>query len=381
MKGLEKLNDLTTSHYFKATNRHDNAVAQILFRDMRLNNFERLLSKPPPPQAPAAEPEASETEPEASAAKPEASAAEPEASAKEWQAPAAEPHSQSALSKTSLQRLPPVRALPANRHSQTAEPTHEQHTPPELSITSTSVPKTTPSQHPATEQHAAHSAEIPQAPSASRSTLLKRHLINLKSMGCKFEQIKTYINLNRQQFIEKSNQIKSHQQFCQLAHHVTVDYNLIEILSNSRVVETTADGNCLYNAISISVFGHECHSGYIKMLTAFIIIENPDYFNKALSYLNPNLQLSKLIEDTVKHKIWGREIHYIALSILFSRPVYVYCFNNASYHIDCNPIFSQSNPIFIAFNHNHYMGILETGSSISYLKPKYNLVLDLPFIN
>ena len=36
MQGLEKLNDLTTGHYFSSTNRHDNYLQQLLCKRNRM---------------------------------------------------------------------------------------------------------------------------------------------------------------------------------------------------------------------------------------------------------------------------------------------------------------------------------------------------------
>ncbi len=142
-----------------------------------------------------------------------------------------------------------------------------------------------------------------------------------------------------------------------------------EIVADCVIVNTTGDGNCLFNACSLSLFGNERMAMDIRLCTVFILFEYHNYFKNFLRELNPNVSFEQIIIDTATNGEWAREIHLCALSILCYRPVFSY--TNTKFSVDATPMPMTRNPIMIYFKVNHYMAILQRDANVpsGYTKP------------
>lgn len=53
---------------------------------------------------------------------------------------------------------------------------------------------------------------------------------------------------------------------------------IASVARDFRSIETTPDGNCFYNAASISLFGHEHYSADLKVAAVFMLLENRPFY-------------------------------------------------------------------------------------------------------
>ncbi|CAF0913894.1 unnamed protein product [Brachionus calyciflorus] len=89
-------------------------------------------------------------------------------------------------------------------------------------------------------------------------------------------------------------------------------------------VSTTGDGNCLYNAISLSLCGTEEMSKEIKLGMIFIYFEYEKYFRKVFEKSGYEYNYEKMIEKSATMGVFGNEFNMLALSCLFMRPINCY---------------------------------------------------------
>jgi hypothetical protein len=103
---------------------------------------------------------------------------------------------------------------------------------------------------------------------------------------------------------------------------------------------TTADGNCLYSALSILNIGSEKLTHSMRLLAVNAMINNSDYFQTLCKVLHYSFeeQLKKAAMDT----IWGGEVQIQALSIALSHPIYAYR------QFDNNPKYTHYIPLNIS---------------------------------
>jgi len=90
---------------------------------------------------------------------------------------------------------------------------------------------------------------------------------------------------------------------------------------------TTADGNCLYSALSILSIGSEKLTHSMRLLAVNTMIKNIDYFEIVCESLHSSFEEQLL--KTAANTVWAAEVQIQALSIALSHPIYSYSrFNN-----------------------------------------------------
>ena len=103
-----------------------------------------------------------------------------------------------------------------------------------------------------------------------------------------------------------------------------------------RPFRTTANGNCLYNMISISLIGNESLTHVLKGLTVFTLIllknEVINVIKKDIRYNKDensiNIKYNSLIYDAKTNRIWGGEYHLLIISTFLSTNILIYGSNN-----------------------------------------------------
>ena len=83
-----------------------------------------------------------------------------------------------------------------------------------------------------------------------------------------------------------------------------IDYRCAEFFNYSQYIwplVTTEDGNCLFNAISNSIYGNEMQSHNLKLCSAFIVFENQSFFQKVLEADGNTTTVSSLIAKMLKY--------------------------------------------------------------------------------
>ncbi|CAF1020572.1 unnamed protein product [Brachionus calyciflorus] len=86
-------------------------------------------------------------------------------------------------------------------------------------------------------------------------------------------------------------------------------------------LQTTGDGNCLYNSLSLALFGNESYSKNIKLCMVFIILEYEEYFRNLVQSFQYAEGYEKTVVACSTLGIFGNEFNMVALSLLFLRPI------------------------------------------------------------
>jgi len=123
---------------------------------------------------------------------------------------------------------------------------------------------------------------------------------------------------NRSQFITKTKHFRSilNISFRTYQNLVNYDRELGSISKNLVVARTTGDGNCLYNSISISLFGNEYYALDLKLCAVFIFFEYENYFKRVLNNINPDLSFDFLIYQTCKLFEFQNNMQMMGLSVV-----------------------------------------------------------------
>ena len=106
-----------------------------------------------------------------------------------------------------------------------------------------------------------------------------------------------------------------------------IDHTCVELYNyaqNIWPVKTTGDGNCLFHAISNSVYGNESQSYNLKLCSVFIVYENQDFFQNVLKSDGDSTTIPELIDKILKLGKWQNRTTIVALNILIGRPIYSY---------------------------------------------------------
>ena len=131
----------------------------------------------------------------------------------------------------------------------------------------------------------------------------------------------------------------------------------------------TGNGNCLYNSISLILFGEEKYFFIIKLCSIFVLIDREIVFNNLLKLLKYGYSLSTFIKKTSRENEFGNEVNIYSISILLNREIISY---NASLNKEWNNrviFFFEKNelePILIGLAEIHFFPILKKKNFITY---------------
>ncbi len=81
-------------------------------------------------------------------------------------------------------------------------------------------------------------------------------------------------------------------------------------------IKTTSDGNFLFHAKSISIYGNESESGNFKFCSAFIVYKNQEIFKQVLRSDGNHATILMLIYKILKLNKWQDRLTIKALNIL-----------------------------------------------------------------
>ena len=185
------------------------------------------------------------------------------------------------------------------------------------------------------------------------------------------------MQLNKHQFIDLVKFFRNQKLI--FYYNQSIDYNfsaLVELYSKAyRSISTSPDGNCLFNAVSINLFGNEIHSFNIKLVSAFILFEYEHFFRFYLERFGFHFNFESLILNTIKFGVWGSTIHYLAFSLLLCRPIYSF---ELSQSIVANPCNFLVSPIVFFFQNSHFVAGLRMNSVAQVTIPRTNLTRFVP---
>ncbi|CAF0916621.1 unnamed protein product [Brachionus calyciflorus] len=175
-----------------------------------------------------------------------------------------------------------------------------------------------------------------------------------------FNFIKSYVIENRERLIEltknlrKFNAIVYYNGQAYETDHYPVLYKWY--MSNVVTIKTTADGNCLYHAISTSISGKENLWKDIKLGMIFMFFEYEDYFRKLANAMGLEASFELLIESSAIIGVFGRSFNILSLSLLFLRPINIFETSNLSFISDVPCL--NTVPIYLSLNNAHFTSIV-----------------------
>ena len=102
-------------------------------------------------------------------------------------------------------------------------------------------------------------------------------------------------------------------------------------------LQTSPDGNCLFNAVSMFLCGNEEENYNLKLASVFIIVEYENFFRTFIINKGFNFSYDSFVSNTAKIGVWGNSLNIIALSFLTSRAINCFESNNS---VSYNPFFN-----------------------------------------
>ena len=129
-----------------------------------------------------------------------------------------------------------------------------------------------------------------------------------------------------------------------------------EMRPRFEIIRATLDGNCWYNAVSISLFGTEEFHPIVRMSTILVMALYPIYYQSFSRTFGFGGSLKKLFLEAGKDKEWGFPPTQNATSIAIDRPLIVY--KAEGFNVWVRPTqnvdFCSKIPICIALKVDHF---------------------------
>lgn len=91
-------------------------------------------------------------------------------------------------------------------------------------------------------------------------------------------------------------------------------------------VVTTADGNCQYHAVSISLTGTEAYTPEVRLATAVAVIDHRVWFDSMLKLIDRGSVLD-LVHTIARSYSWGDETTLKAIAVAINRRIFLYTCN------------------------------------------------------
>jgi len=136
-----------------------------------------------------------------------------------------------------------------------------------------------------------------------------------------------------------------------------------------EIVPQAGDGNCLFRAISLQVYGDAIQHGDVRRACMDFVASDPDHF---APYVGEPIQ--QYIERKRHDGVHGNNTEIQALSELYNRPIHIYTAAGGTQPLN---IFQQQNgttddPIRLSYDGEHYNAVVDP------LRPTAGLGLGLP---
>lgn len=110
-----------------------------------------------------------------------------------------------------------------------------------------------------------------------------------------------------------------------------IDYSVKESFNpnfwiDREPIVTTADGNCQYHAVSISLTGSEAYTPEVRLATAVAVIDNREWFDSVLKLIDRGTVLD-LVHTIARNYSWGDETTLKAIAVAINRRIFLYTCN------------------------------------------------------
>lgn len=139
----------------------------------------------------------------------------------------------------------------------------------------------------------------------------------------------------------------------QIDHTVKESFNP-EFWSDREPIVTTADGNCQYHAVSLSLTGCETYTPEVRLATAVAVIDNRDWFDSVLKLIDRGTVLD-LVYTIAKSYSWGDETTLKAVAVAIKRRIFLYTCNSGKKDFEMVKSLSKEE-LLDAFKERKYRG-------------------------
>jgi hypothetical protein len=170
-------------------------------------------------------------------------------------------------------------------------------------------------------------------------------------------------------------------------------------------IVTTADGNCQYHAVSISLTGSEMYTPEVRLATAVAVVDNRDYFDSILKLIDRGTVLD-LVHEIARCYSWGDETTLKAVAVAIKRRIFLYTCNigkkdfemvksltkeelvdafkekkyrgGTGIHTYADPLIhvSAGNYIMLFHKSEHFIAVLPTNQQLTMFEP-YNPIVPI----
>jgi hypothetical protein len=152
--------------------------------------------------------------------------------------------------------------------------------------------------------------------------------------------------------------------------------NKNQVSSNFIPVRVKGDGNCLYQSVSLAVFGTEKFHITLRALTVYVLINNFIFFS---FIAEKNMNFISYIESVAENHNFSGEVEEMALSFIFSRSIINYS-TSPSLEFYCLSEKSRFNkePLMIIFDSKkaHFSPILRATDTLGSFSRPLNAVYE-----
>jgi hypothetical protein len=100
--------------------------------------------------------------------------------------------------------------------------------------------------------------------------------------------------------------------------------------SNFRAVYPTGNRNCLFNAISLILFGHESRHWQVRLLAVWQLLEKENLFRHILQRTQLKITFENFVRKIARNFTYGCDITLIAVSLAIGPPINIQYINRPS---------------------------------------------------
>lgn len=119
-------------------------------------------------------------------------------------------------------------------------------------------------------------------------------------------------------------------------------------------VVTTADGNCQYHAVSMSLTGSELYTPEVRLAAAVAVLDNREYFESILR-LTDKGSVYEMMRTILRSYSWGDETTLKAIAIAINKRIFLYTCNFGRKDYDMVRTLSKEE-LLDAFREKKYRG-------------------------
>lgn len=138
-----------------------------------------------------------------------------------------------------------------------------------------------------------------------------------------------------------------------------IDYSVKETFNphfwhDRQPIITTADGNCQYHAVSLSLTGSEDYTQEVRLATVMAVIDNREWFDSILKLIDGGTVLD-LLHTIARSYSWGNETTLKAIAVAIKRRIFLYTCNIGKKDYEMVKLLSKEE-LLDAFNEKKYRG-------------------------